>query len=95
MSAAREAAERWCEERGMRFYSYRMPENRSYGLPGFPAGPGGDERFDVSGWAWPPDRAKCEVRIHTAGATLEEAVERARVKWEAVAHPGREEEGNE
>ena len=80
-------AERWCREHGFEFSRYQYADS---GIPGREAGePGGPVKpgrvgFSVSGWAWPRDKAKDKARIHTNAPTLSEAVEKARVKAEAV-----------
>jgi len=77
MTDSEEAAVRWCKENDFRWYSYLTPENRSYGLPGLPAGPGGDLRWlvwggiwgDRLGWTW----------IQKTAPTLAEAVEKVQI----------------
>ena len=70
-------AERWCEDRELRCVKFPLPAVKEHGIPA-------REGWDVSGWGHPKDKAKAKVRIHEIGASLVEAVQKAKIKYDAI-----------
>jgi hypothetical protein len=72
-----EEAERWCEKRELRYVKFPLPAVKEDGIPARVG-------WDVSGFAYPQDRAKDKLRIHEIGASLVEAVQKAKIKYDCI-----------
>jgi hypothetical protein len=74
-----EEAEKWCEKNGLRFFTFPLPAYKEHNIPARTG-------WDVSGWVWPKDRCKPKVRIHQLGASLVEAVEKAKQSFDVISN---------
>jgi len=72
-----EEAEKWCEKREYRYVRFPFRAVREHNIPA-------REGWDVSGWAYLKDRNGDKVRIHEIGASLVEAVLKAKTKHDLV-----------